>query len=125
MPEEILLVSVDGKLFVQVLLNLLDNAYKHSGSDTQISLSVYQKDTNIIFEVSDNGIGIESSILPSIFDGFVTRPTHIADKGRGVGLGLFICREILRAHGGTIIASNKKAPEHGAIFTISLPFQEV
>ncbi|WMJ78935.1 MULTISPECIES: DUF4118 domain-containing protein [unclassified Sedimentibacter] len=121
-PDDIVLVPVDGRLFVQVLVNLLDNEYKHAGESADICLSVYVEDKFVIFEVSDNGIGIEPSMLNKIFDGFVTRQkNNIADGSLGVGLGLSICKEIVNAHGGKIIAHNLKAG--GASFKIELPME--
>lgn len=125
MPETIYLIEVDGTLFVQVLVNLLDNAFKHSTPDSRIFFRVFRKEAHIVFEISDTGYGIDPAILPDLFCGFVTHPAHSADKGRGVGLGLFICQEIIQAHGGSITASNRPAPEHGAVFTILFPYQEV
>lgn len=125
MPETIFLIEVDGTLFVQVLINLLDNAYKHATPDSQIFLRVFRREAHMVFEIADTGCGIDPAILPNLFQGFATHPAHSADKGRGVGLGLFICREIIQAHGGSITASNRPAPEHGAVFTILFPYQEV
>lgn len=121
-PDEIILVEVDGKLFVQVLFNLLDNAYKHSDESTLVTLYVKTDGDHIIFEVSDNGKGIDESICDTLFDSFVTLPGHSADKGRGVGLGLSICKSIVSAHGGEITAENNK--DGGARFTIKLPYKE-
>lgn len=123
MPDEIILVETDGKLMVQVLINLLDNAYKHSGNDSIIELKAYHENESVVFEVSDNGLGIDEAITNTLFDGFVTLPRSITDSSRGVGLGLAICKAIVDAHGGTITASNK--PEGGAIFRIVLPCEEV
>ncbi len=121
-PDEIVLVEVDGKLFVQVLFNLLDNAYKHSDENTLVTICVRTDGDQIIFEVSDNGKGIDESIRDTLFDSFVTLPGHSADKGRGVGLGLSICKTIIAAHGGEITAENNK--DGGARFTIKLPYKE-
>jgi len=122
-PDDIILVMVDGRLMVQVLVNLLDNAFKHSGEDTQIFLKAYQDDENVIFEVADNGMGINLEISDTLFDGFVTHNKNIADGSRGVGLGLAICKAIVTAHNGKITASNKETG--GAIFKISLPIEEM
>lgn len=121
-PEGIFLIHVDGKLFAQVLINLLDNAFKHSGEQTQIELRALKEGEEMVFEVSDNGCGIDSSIYDRIFEDFVTIPTKESDKGRGVGLGLSICKAIVTALGGTIEAKNKKTG--GAVFTVRLPYEE-
>ena len=119
MPDKIMLVNVDGNLFIQMLINLLDNAYKHSGEDSVIHFSGSYASGNAVFTVSDNGCGIAPNIIDHIFDGFTTQPASASDKGRGVGLGLSICEAIVNAHGGKITAKN--APEGGAVFTVTLP----
>ena len=122
-PEDIILVLVDGRLIVQVLVNLLDNAHKHSGENSQINLKSYRDDNNVIFEVSDNGEGIDMTVEDSIFDGFVTKHKNTADGSRGVGLGLAICKAIITAHNGIITAENQKTG--GALFKIILPLEEI
>ncbi|MDD3368248.1 MAG: DUF4118 domain-containing protein [Lachnospiraceae bacterium] len=122
MPGEIYLVRVDGNLFVQVLLNLLDNAYKHAGNDAHIEVSVSVEGEKLVFQVKDDGIGIDATVLPQIFEGFVTCSTHAADKGRGVGLGLAICKAIVEAQEGTITAFNN--PEGGACFQIKMAYEQ-
>jgi two-component system sensor histidine kinase KdpD len=121
-PEEIILIPVDGRLFVQVLVNLLDNAYKHAGENAQIILKVSANDKTAVFEVSDNGSGIAPSIINNIFEGFVTyHKNNIVDGSLGVGLGLTICKEIVKAHNGSITAENLK--NGGALFKIVLPLE--
>lgn len=119
MPEQIMLVKVDGNLFVQMLVNLLDNAYKHSGEHSMINFGCRYLSGNAVFTVADNGCGISSNIIDHIFEGFTTQPASASDKGRGVGLGLSICQAIVKAHGGRITAAN--APEGGAVFTVTMP----
>ncbi len=121
-PEDIILVETDGRLMVQVIVNLLDNAYKHSGNDSKIILRVCRGIHKVIFEVEDNGPGIDEKIQSTLFDGFVTVPRNVSDSSRGVGLGLAICKAIVEAHGGKISAYNK--PEGGAVFHIELPDEE-
>ena len=121
-PEDILLVETDGRLMVQVLVNLLDNAYKHSGNEAKIVLRAFREERCVIFEVEDNGPGVDETIKNTLFDGFVTMPRNTSDSRRGVGLGLAICKAIVEAHGGKILAYNK--PGGGAIFRIELPCEE-
>ena len=122
LPEQIIMVEVDGRLLVQALFNLIDNAYKHSGENTRVSLRIFTEGEWLAFEVSDNGAGIDETIMSKLFVGFVTSPHGISDKGRGVGLGLSICKAIATAHGGSITAEN--IPGSGACFTIRIPYCE-
>ncbi len=122
-PDEIILVLVDGRLIVQVLVNLLDNAFKHSGENSQIYLKAFKHDNKLIFEISDNGKGIDESIKNIIFDEFVTHNKNVADASRGVGLGLSICKAIVVAHNGEITAENIEPV--GALFKVMLPLEEI
>lgn len=122
-PEDIIVVNVDGRLIVHVLVNLLDNACKHSGDNTSIELKAHRDNKNVVFEVSDNGKGIDADIYDTIFDGFVTTHKNVADGSRGVGLGLAICKAIVAAHSGSITAENQKTG--GALFRVTLPLEEM
>lgn len=119
-PDELIMIPVDGTLIEQVLVNLLDNAIKHTPEDTKISLTVAKEQNNVVFEVSDNGTGIPEKDLPFIFNRFFTM-THIVGR-RGIGLGLAICKSIVEAHGGKISASNSVSG--GSVFRFSLPVKE-
>jgi two-component system, OmpR family, sensor histidine kinase KdpD len=121
-PDEVVTLLIDGKLIVQVLINLLDNAIKHTQEKCSIFVRVYTLDNMAVFEVADNGKGIDIKIENSLFDSFVTFSSKIIDGKRGMGLGLAICKAIVEAHGGTISAG--KATEGGALFTFKLPLTE-
>lgn len=121
-PKDITLVNMDGQLIVQVLVNLIENSIKHTKSGSDISVSAYRENNNMVFEVQDNGGGIKEEILGNIFDSFVTRESGAADSHRGVGLGLSIAKSIVGAHGGTIEASNNQVG--GATFKFALPMRE-
>jgi two-component system sensor histidine kinase KdpD len=122
LPEEILMVRVDGTLIVQVLVNLISNACKHAGGQVKIELSVYRSGGDVVFECADNGHGIDEGLLGTLFDDFVTLPRNMSDKGRGVGLGLSICKAIVEAHGGRITAENRASG--GAVFRFYIPDEE-
>ncbi len=122
-PDDIILIHVDGRLIVHVLVNLLDNAYKHSGEDTQIVLKAYFENECVVFEIIDNGSGIDSELSETLFEGFVTMNKEIVDGKRGVGLGLAICKAIVNAHHGSITATNQSTG--GAVFRIVLPVEEM
>lgn len=118
-PENIIMVSMDGSLIEQVLINLFDNAVKFSPKGSLVEIRVHEESENVIFEVVDNGKGIPEKILPYIFDRFFTNGSKISDSRRGIGLGLAICKSIVELHGGKITAYNKK--EGGAVFKFNIP----
>lgn len=118
-PEDVIMLSMDGNLIEQVLINLFDNAIKFTPKEALIEVKVYEEVGDVIFEVIDDGIGISEEILPHIFDRFFTDGDKISDSRRGVGLGLAICKSIVEGHGGKISAQNKD--EGGAVFRFNIP----
>ena len=118
----ILLVPVDGQLITQVFVNLLDNAVKYTPGGTTITVRTVlsEDDGSAVITVADNGPGISAGGIDHIFENYANRTN--SDRGRGLGLGLPICRTIMEAHGGTISVHN--APEGGAVFTLTLPLTD-
>ncbi len=108
----------------QVLTNLLDNASKYTPEAGQIGLSVIVEDSNLVLAVSDTGIGISAAALPEIFQPFVQDSHAVAFSGSGLGIGLTVVRELVQAHGGTIVA-NSEGTGKGSRFTVTLPLAEV
>ncbi len=121
--DGILLARMDARLIVQVLINLIDNAIKYTPSGSEIEISAVEKDNKIAITVADNGHGIADEIKPRVFDMFYTGAEKIADSRRSLGLGLALCKSIVNAHGGEITVSDNKP--HGAVFTFTLPKEEV
>lgn len=120
-PDELIMIPVEGTLIEQVLVNLLDNAVKHTPEHTHVRVAVEKEAGSVIFSVSDNGPGIPEEELPLVFDRFYT--SRQAGSGRrGFGLGLAICKSIVEAHGGSIMACN--SPQGGAVFRFTLPEKE-
>ena len=117
MPNNFLMLSMDPTLIEQVLINLLENAYVHSGSRDPIDLTIAETPDHISFTVRDYGRGINEKHLPYIFEGQQTVSEN-ADGHKGIGIGLSICKTIIRAHDGEITATNHS---HGAEFTFTLP----
>ena len=100
----------------EVLLNLISNALSHTLPGGTISLSAKISDDEIEIAVTDTGSGISRKNLPHVFERFY----KIDGNGLGgTGLGLYICRQITEAHGGTITAESK--PGKGSSFIIRLP----
>lgn len=123
LPQDVVLVSMDGHLIVQVLLNFIDNAIKHTPDDAHIDIYFYMQKNKVSFEVIDDGEGFDPSIEDKLFDSFVTTKSDRSDAKRGVGLGLSICKAIIEAHSGHIYAKNKE-DGHGAIFGFTLPYTQ-
>jgi two-component system, OmpR family, sensor histidine kinase ChvG len=105
----------------QVIANLMENARSFvPQQDGHIDLTLRRSGRWIEIVVVDNGPGIQAEKIESIFERFYTdRPEE--RFGQNSGLGLSISRQIIAAHGGTLTAKNRKAPEHGAQFTVRLP----
>ena len=120
MPQELPLVWGDHDLLEIVMRNLLDNARKYSpaGSPIEIEVEAVKSAAQIQVRVSDRGSGIPSDQLQHIFERFSRGANSSRDWTRGYGLGLYIARELLRAHNGEIRAENRK--DGGACFIFSL-----
>jgi signal transduction histidine kinase len=112
-------ISADSDAMVMVLVNLLDNAFKYTSSDKQISLRAYRDSSRICFEVRDNGRGMTRKVMRRIFDRFYQADPHLNRTAEGCGLGLSIVQFIVKAHGGRITVES--TPGKGSTFTVSLP----
>ena len=110
-------IQGDSERLLQALLNVLDNAIKHSTPNSQIVITGYKQAKQAVVTIRDQGQGIKESDLPHIFEQFYTADR--SRQGRGVGLGLAIAKRIIEAHGGSITATSQFG--EGASFTISLP----
>ena len=108
-----LLVEADRMRISQVLSNLLSNAVKFTKQGT-VYISAENRDVQLMVSVKDTGAGIDPEIMPRLFTKFTTK------SQTGTGLGLFISKSIIEAHGGRIWAENNKDGK-GATFTFRLP----
>lgn len=121
--EEFILGKMDARLIVQVVINLVDNAVKYTPEGAQIRIHTGKKDGMVVVSVSDTGPGIPDEQKSKVFDMFYTGTNRAADGRRSLGLGLGLCRSIIRVHGGEIWVSDNKP--QGAVFTFTLPAEEV
>lgn len=121
LPDNVLMVPMDSMLIKQVITNLLQNVVYHGERATEIHLSLTRDEENVIFEICDNGVGIDPQKLPTLFDDF-HKSECSTDARRGMGIGLSVCRTIVMAHGGRISAENRL--EGGARLLFSLPMEE-
>jgi len=109
MPEELLLVPMDGILIEQVLVNLLENSVLHGKTTSRIDITVEETDSRIQFHVDDDGAGIRPSVLPKMFDGNIQpEEGEESDSKRNMGIGLSVCMTIVKAHKGNMRAENRK-----------------
>ncbi|HEY0580200.1 MAG TPA: HAMP domain-containing sensor histidine kinase, partial [Candidatus Nitrosocosmicus sp.] len=110
-------IFADKNRINQVISNLLSNAIKFTNRGTiDIIIEKQDSENNVFINIKDTGFGIDSSILPKLFSKFATK----SKEGGGTGLGLYISKNIVEAHGGHIWAENNKDGK-GATFGFSLP----
>lgn len=122
-PDEFIIVSADPLLIEQVLLNLLENAVQHAKGMTELKLNIVKQDLQVVFEVIDNGCGMEKEKLKNIFTGYYSEDNSLSDnQKRCMGIGLSVCATIIRAHGGEISAENLK--RGGMVFKFTLMAEE-
>lgn len=117
-PDDLPLVQADANRIQQVVVNLLHNAIKFTPEGGRVKLSATYQAGDIVFSVSDTGIGIPPDDLPRIFERF-----YKADRARatsGTGLGLAIARHLVEAHGGKIWAESELGKGSSFFFTIPL-----
>ncbi len=110
----------DQKRLVQIIANILNNAAKYTPPEGQISLGVLVDDTNVIFSVTDNGIGMEPGVLSHVFDMFVQAERSSDRAQGGLGIGLAIVKSLVNLHGGQVAAQSNGLGK-GSTFTITLP----
>lgn len=124
-PSDVLMVAMDARLIEQVLVNLLDNAICHTQPQEEVSIVVHVDAAAFlaVFTVADCGSGITDQDLLHVFDIFYTTQRPGFHAHRGVGLGLAICKSIITAHGGTILAQNRD-DEPGAELVFTLPMED-
>jgi two-component system sensor histidine kinase KdpD len=121
LPDDVIMVPMDGRLIVRVLINLLENAVRHTAGDAEIRLDAAVRGSMLEVVVSDTGYGVDDRIKDSLFNQFVTFEKAVTDGRKGIGLGLTICKAIVEAHGGSIRAE-ANVPR-GARFIFTLPME--
>ncbi|MDE1835368.1 MAG: PAS domain S-box protein [Euryarchaeota archaeon] len=116
-PSGPVAIHGDRGQLIQVLTNILNNAYEAIEGAGRITLEVREDHGSAVVIISDSGKGIAPEALPHIFEPFFTTK----EEGKGTGLGLAICHGIVQSHQGTILAEN--IPQGGAAFTIRIPLR--
>jgi signal transduction histidine kinase len=117
--ENHILILADRIRLIQAISNLLSNAVKFT-KEGIISIVLKKEKDKATVRIQDTGVGIDPEIMPRLFLKFATK----SDTG-GTGLGLYISKSIIEAHGGTILAGDNEEGKRGATFTFSLPLSNL
>ena len=124
LPDEVVLIPMDAILIEQVIVNILENAVQHAQGMTALTLRVFTLGNKAIFEIADNGCGIDPKYMDTLFTGYYTSEREIADsQKKNAGIGLSVCATIIEAHGGSIKAENLKTG--GAVFRFALDTEAI
>lgn len=126
-PDQPVIIEADPDKLEQILINLLSNAIKYSPQGGPIDLSVEDRETSVQIDVTDRGIGMTAEQAERVFDKFYRIQDGAARPGAksavGTGIGLYLTRALINAHGGTIRV--KSIPDEGSTFTVTLPKKPV
>jgi signal transduction histidine kinase len=120
LPEQEVPVWGEPTRLQQIVRILLDNASQYTPDLGQIQLALIVKGDAVALTVSDNGIGITSRALPSLFEPFVQDIPAMGFNGGGLGIGLAVVRALVEAHRGTVVATSA-GTGRGSQFTVTLP----
>jgi PAS domain S-box-containing protein len=119
-PTDPAYIEADASRIQQIFTNLLNNAAKYTDNGGCIWITAEVENEEIVVKVRDNGIGIESNMLPKVFDMYA-QANHRAQDGLGIGLTLV--KRLVEAHGGTVIAKSD-GPETGSTIIVRLPLSK-
>lgn len=121
--EEMILANADPRLIIQVITNIVGNAFKYTPDGTDISIYTQKRDGNVLVSISDNGGGIDNETKEHVFEMFYSGNKNTTDSKRSLGLGLALCKSIIEAHSGRIWLEDNQPS--GCIFKFTLPIGEV
>lgn len=119
-PEELEIIGDQGRLY-EVIDNLIGNAIKYSPDGAHVCVKLERQETGVQLSVSDRGMGIAPEEKPKLFQKFSRLNNARQRQIAGTGLGLYICRSIIEAHGGRIWVESELGK--GSTFHFTLPFQ--
>ncbi len=122
LSEDILYLPMDSLLVKQVIVNLLENAIRHSGDTEHITLRLYRQEDWAVAEVRDQGRGLSPEVYQAVKAGQPMPRSLSGDSTRGMGIGLSVCQNIIKAHGGFFTAENHTGG--GAVFRFGLPIED-
>lgn len=120
LPRSAVWVNGDGVRLSQVVHNLLTNAAKYTPRGGKVELIATAISKAVMIRVCDNGIGISSATLSKVFEPYVQDVSAVQFNGTGLGIGLTVVRELVEAHGGTVVGTSA-GEGRGSMFTVTLP----
>lgn len=121
MPQEPIVVACDCTRIMEVVSNLLNNAAKYSPTGSNIEVSLSRDEQHVMISVKDDGTGIDTALLPRIFDAFYFSGDDNVGKS-GLGIGLWLTRNLVELHAGTIVVRSE-GPGRGAEFCVKIPLR--
>lgn len=122
LPDDFVSIPMDAMLIEQVLMNLLENAVFHAKGMQNLWLRVKIKGSKAVFSVEDDGCGIPEERLERLFTGLLDSEAPTDTSRSSMGIGLSVCRTIIKAHGSDIRAENRRSG--GAAFSFTLDMEE-
>jgi PAS domain S-box-containing protein len=120
LPEPPVVLHIDRHRIAQVLSNLINNAAKYTPADGRIAVSAQRENGELIICVTDNGIGMDAALLPTVFDMYAQAPASEGMAQGGLGVGLNLVRQLVQLHDGRVEAHSSGAGQ-GSRFTVWLP----
>ena len=121
-PGEFVSIPMDPVLIEQVIMNLLENAVFHAHGMNNLWLRVVLRNKKAVFTVEDDGCGIPEDRMGQLFTGLLDSEAPADATRSNMGIGLSVCKTIIKAHGGELKAGNR--PEGGAVFSFALEMEE-
>ena len=122
-PEKFVSIPMDPVLIEQVLMNLLENAVFHAWGMNNLWLRVEIQSNRAVFSVEDDGCGIPEERMTHLFTGLLDSEAPADSARSNMGIGLSVCRTIIKAHGSELKAGNR--PQGGAAFRFALEMEEI
>lgn len=116
-PLDLTPIRADRLRFVQVITNLLSNAFKYSMPESSVSVAAVEDGPDVRIDVSDTGIGISLEEQTRLFEKFLRADNSLAHQETGTGLGLYITKSLVEAHGGKIWVQSGQGK--GSVFSIT------
>lgn len=121
-PDDPVLVVVDAARITQAVRHIIDNALSYSSSETVVAITIAREAKSAMLTVRDQGIGIPEKLKDSVFDPFFKAHIGTNDDRGGLGIGLYLAREIIVRHGGDL--SFESVESQGSVFRLTLPLAE-